>query len=202
MLTDANFLCEIGTEEIPAGYIPPAAEAIKKTFVEKFQENRIAFSAVDILATPRRLTVLASGVSETQSEEEAELKGPSAKAAYDAQGNPTKALEGFLKGNHLTEKDVYRQNTEKGEYVFARKKLESGKTESILPAIIEHAVSTLPFPKRMKWSDKKITFPRPIRYFLTLFNDRPVSFQIAGIASGSIARGHFEIGRASCRERV
>ncbi len=191
MLKNANFLCEIGTEEIPAGYIPVAAASLKSIMNERLTDARIDFSGIEVYATPRRFAILVSDLSESQRSEVVELKGPSAQAAYDAQGNPTKALQGFLKGNGLEPGDVAVKETDKGSYVFASKKLESGKTVDIIPPIIETIVQTLPFPKRMKWSDKKVTFPRPIRYFLLMFNDRVIPFEIEGIKSGNLTRGHF-----------
>lgn len=191
MLQNANFLCEIGTEEIPAGYLPPAIAFIKKSFGESLKEERIAFEAIEVYATPRRLSVLASNVAPAQSEEEVELKGPSVKAAYDAEGRPTKALQGFLKGNAIEEGQVARRTTDKGEYLFATKTLASKKSGEIIPGIIENIVKNLPFPKKMRWSDLKLSFPRPITYFCVLFNDRVVPFELSGIASSNLIRGHY-----------
>ena len=172
MLKNTNFLCEIGTEEIPAGYIPPAVASIENIMKERLQENRIDFSEITVYATPRRFSILVSGLASEQREETIELKGPSAKAAYDGEGNPTKALHGFLSGNNISAESVTVKSTDKGEYIFASKKLDSGKTEAIIPDIIEYIISNLSFPKRMKWSNKKVTFPRPIAYFMILFNDK------------------------------
>jgi glycyl-tRNA synthetase beta chain len=202
MIADANFLCEIGTEEIPAGYLLPAVEAIKKYFGQELDELRISHGDIEVMATPRRLAILISGLAGSQREEEVELKGPSAKAAYDGSGKPTKALDGFMKGNGLVSGDISTRTTDKGEYVFAKKKLESKSTESVLPQLIEKAVRNVTFPKRMRWSDKSVTYPRPIAYFLILFNDRVVPFEIEGVASSNKTRGHYiqhdrmiEIGR-------
>lgn len=191
MLKDANFLLELGTEEIPAGYIPPAIEAIKKVFIESLSEDRIDFREIDIYATPRRIAVMIAGLAESQREEEVELKGPSVKSAYDAGGKATKALEGFLKGNGIGIGDIFTRESEKGAYVFAKKKLEAKETLGMLPDIVTRIVATIPFPKRMRWGDKAVTFPRPLRYFLMLFNDRPVPYEIEGIASSNKTRGHY-----------
>ncbi len=190
-LRDANFLCEIGTEEIPAGYLPPAIEGIQALFTREFTEGRIDFREIRAFATPRRLVVMASGVAESQRAEEIELKGPAAKAAYDAEGKPARALEGFLKGNALSLSDVYTRETDKGAYVFAKKKMEARRTVEVIPSIVEAAVNTLPFPKRMRWSDKAVTFPRPVSYFLIMLNDAVVPFEMSGIASSNRTRGHF-----------
>ncbi|OQA99161.1 MAG: Glycine--tRNA ligase beta subunit [Spirochaetes bacterium ADurb.Bin218] len=191
MIKDANFLCEIGTEEIPAGYIPPAINGIESLFKEKLVAARIDFDEIEVYATPRRFTIMISGLKETQRSETVELKGPSKQAAFDKDGNPTKALEGFLKANGVSLADVELLETEKGSYVFAKRTLASGKTEDIIPQIIESLVYNLPFPKRMRWADKTVTFPRPISYFLVLFNDKVVPFEIEGIKSGNLTRGHF-----------
>lgn len=191
MIENANFLCEIGTEEIPAGYCAPAMEALQKAFGEKLHEKRIAYTDIDVCATPRRIALFVSGMADAQSEEEVEIKGPSTKAAYDAQGNPTKALDGFLKGNAVKREDVFTVRTDKGEYVYARKRMTAGRTEDILPSILDEVIKGLPFPKRMRWSDKSISFPRPISYFMILFNDRIVPFKMDGIASSNTTRGHY-----------
>ncbi|HPQ54189.1 MAG TPA: glycine--tRNA ligase subunit beta [Spirochaetota bacterium] len=191
MLKNANFLCEIGTEEIPAGYLPPAIQSIETMLRQKFEEHRIDFDMVKVMATPRRLVAAVSGVAATQRDEEVEVKGPSAKAAYGADGAPSKALEGFLRGNGLELSNVYTVTTDKGDYIYGKKRAAAGKTEEIIPSIVEHIVGALPFPKRMKWSDKTITFPRPVAYFLILFNDVLVPFEMSGIASSNMTRGHF-----------
>jgi len=191
MLTNVNFLCEIGTEEIPAGYLPPAIISLKNIFKEKLAELRIDFTDIEVFATPRRLAVLASGLAASQRGEIIELKGPSAQAAYDSSGTPTKAMEGFLRGNGIDLKDTSIRETDKGKYIFANKELTSEKTEKIIPEILEYCLTNLQFPKRMKWSDKKITFPRPVKYFVLMFNDKVIPFEIEGIKSGNCTRGHF-----------
>ncbi len=209
MIDGANFLCEIGCEEIPAGYIPPAIESIKNLFVEKIEENKIAFSEIDVYATPRRFAIMVSGMDESQREEEFEIKGPSVKAAYDSTGNPSKALLGFVNGNDLSFDDIIQKGTEKGDYIFGIKRVEAKKTSEIIPGIIESVVNLVSFPKRMRWSDKKISFPRPISYLLVLLNDKIVPFQMSGIDSSNRTRGHFiqcnrmiEIGRIQRYEEL
>jgi glycyl-tRNA synthetase beta chain len=186
-----NFLFEIGTEEIPAGYIPGAITFLEKYFTATFDEQRIACAGVKVYATPRRLVVTATDVASSQKEEMIELKGPSADRAYDADGRPSKALQGFLAGNGILEKNLEKKETPKGVYLFAHKKAESQKTELILPDIILKAITGLPFPKTMTWNVKKIAFPRPIRYLCILFNDKVVPFEIEGIVSDRKTRGHY-----------
>ena len=190
-MSNINFLCEIGTEEIPAGYIPPAIAAAEKIMKEKLVESRVHFDEIRILATPRRLAILISNLADSQKAEEIEIKGPAKKAAYDQNDNPTKALEGFIKGNNITFEDIYTVDTEKGEYIFAKKNLKSQPTKDILPDIITNIVNGMPFPKKMRWADKAIQFPRPIAYFLIIFNNETITFNIEGIRSSNLTRGHY-----------
>jgi glycyl-tRNA synthetase beta chain len=143
------------------------------------------------MATPRRIAIIASGLAVRQREEETEIKGPAVSAAYDAAGKATRALEGFLRGNQVEEKDLFRRDMGKGEYIFAKKLLASKATVEIIPDIIRSLVSGIPFPKRMRWSDKSLTFPRPIDYFAIIFNNAVVPFEIEGIGSSNRVRGHY-----------
>lgn len=191
MLESANFLCEIGTEEIPAGYLPPVIKSIKEMFKNKIEENRITYSEVDTYATPRRIVIAVSDMAESQAEDEIEIKGPALKSAYDAAKNPTKALSGFMKGNGVSVDDIFTKVTDKGEYIYARKKMKAKKTEEILPMIMEQIVNNISFPKRMKWSNLPLTFARPISYFLMLFKDAVVPFRMSSIESSNRTRGHY-----------
>ncbi len=191
MLHEANFLFEIGSEEIPAGYIPSAVKSMHDQFSRLLEENRVDYAEVKVFATPRRIAIMASGVALSQRSETAELKGPAKKAAYDSNGKATGALNGFMKANGLVIDDVFERETEKGVYIFSTRKLESKDTVDILPRIVDELVKSTPFPKRMKWSDKTLTYPRPIRYFLMLFDDVHVPFEMDGIYSSQSTRGHY-----------
>lgn len=191
MLENANFLCEAGTEEIPAGYIPSIISAARKIIEEKLKEERISCDEIEVYATPRRVAIFISGLAHAQSAEEVEIKGPPVKVAYDSDNNPTKALNGFLKANNCEISDIFIKETDKGDYIYLNKKMESRETGEIIPSIIEHLIKKIPSPKSMRWSDKELSFPRPIIYFLVLFNDRLVTFDISGIKSGDCTRGHY-----------
>ncbi len=191
MPANANFLCEIGTEEIPAGYIPGMIKDLENLFKQKLEENRISFKKIEAYATPRRLVVFIYEMAESQSEDEIEIKGPSVKAAYDGEGEPAKALSGFMNGNKISGNDIFTKKTEKGEYIFARKRMESKKSEEIIPDITGFIIKNIGTPKKMRWSDKTISFPRPISYFLILLNDKVVPFELSGIKSSNLTRGHF-----------
>jgi glycyl-tRNA synthetase beta chain len=191
MTYNPNFLCEIGTEEIPAGYIPSIIKDLDNIFKQKLQENRIGFTNIEAFATPRRLAVFGYEIAESQSGGEIEIKGPAAKAAYDNNGEITKALSGFMTGNKILKENIFKKTTEKGEYIFARKKMESKKSEEIIPGIIEFIIKNIGTPKKMRWSSKTIAFPRPISYFLLMLNDKIIPFKLDGINSSNRSRGHF-----------
>lgn len=191
MFEKANLLLEIGCEEIPAGYMPSALENINRIMSAGLTSARIDFTSVEVCATPRRIAVAVGGVSDVQRDEVLELKGPSVDRAYGSDGKPTPALSGFLRGNSIEEKDLEIQDTPKGKYYFARKKTESGKTSAILPDLLCSVIKDIPFPKKMRWGTKQIGFPRPIRYILALFNDNIVPFEIDGIKSSDMTRGHY-----------
>jgi glycyl-tRNA synthetase beta chain len=186
-----NFLCEIGTEEIPAGYIPGAIEYLEKTFTEKLSSERIDCGGITVYATPRRLIVYGKNIAERQREEMLELKGPAADRAYDSDGKPAKALQGFMQGNGFTEKDLEKRETPKGVYIFAKKQAATGATVEILPDFIKSIVLSIPFPKTMRWGSGTISFARPIRYLCVLLNDKVVPVEIDGIKAGNLTRGHY-----------
>ncbi|MBN2401441.1 MAG: glycine--tRNA ligase subunit beta [Spirochaetes bacterium] len=191
MQNNANFLCEIGTEEIPAGYIPLIIKDLENFFKQKLKENRINFSQIEAFATPRRLVVFGYDIAASQSEDEIEIKGPSVKAAYNDKGETTKALSGFISGNKILKENIFTRKTEKGEYIFAIKKLVSKKSEEIIPGIIEFIIKNIGTPKKMRWSNKTTAFPRPISYLLLIFDDKVLPFEVDGIKSSNKSRGHF-----------
>lgn len=186
-----NFVCEIGTEEIPAGYIPPAIQQIAALMSDGLKTHRIASGSCMVYATPRRIAVCVSDMADKQSEDYEELKGPSVKAAYDAEGNPTKAFIGFLEGNKIKLEDTFIQNTNKGDYIYARRMVEAKPVTAIIPEMIEQIIMQVNFPKRMRWNVKRISFPRPIDYICVLFNDTVVMHSIDGIPFDNKVRGHY-----------
>ncbi|MBP1715497.1 MAG: glycyl-tRNA synthetase beta chain [Deltaproteobacteria bacterium] len=186
----SELLLEIGTEEIPSGFMPRALEAMKDLLQKEFQTHRLAFQEVKSLGTPRRLVVTASGVAAAQEQRFLEVIGPAKRIAFDEKGQPTKAALGFAKGQGIPVEDLQIAKTEKGEYICARKEEKGEETSRLLPAILTRLISAIPFPKSMRWMDLDNSFVRPIHWILALFDGKVVPFQVGNIAAGNLSRGH------------
>jgi glycyl-tRNA synthetase beta chain len=185
-----ELLLEIGTEEIPAGFIPQALIDLESLAKKELEANRIDFHGINTLGTPRRLVLVIESISEKQRDEETKKIGPSKQAAFDAKGNPTKAAIGFAKSQSVPVESLTLIQTEKGEYVCAVKK-ESGKpTSELLSSIIPKWIFSIPFQKSMKWADVPIRFARPIHWILALFGGEVVPFEVGNIRSGNMTYGH------------
>ena len=184
-------LVEIGTEEIPAGYLVPALEAMARGLSEKLDKARVAHAEPKIYGTPRRLAVLMDSVEETQKSVETELVGPPAKAAFDAEGKPTVAAIRFAEKAGVDIASLSRTQTPKGEYVCARK-LEKGlPTRVLLATLLPEVITSIPFPKSMHWADLPMSFARPFHSIVALFGKSVVPFSLNGVKSSRTTRGHF-----------
>jgi glycyl-tRNA synthetase beta chain len=185
-----ELLLEIGTEEIPAAFIPQALMDLESLAKKELEANRIDFQGIKTLGTPRRLVMVIGSVSERQRDEETKKIGPSKQAAFDAKGNPTKAAIGFAKSQSVPVDSLTTIQTEKGEYLCAVKK-ESGKpTSDLLHSLLPKWILSIPFQKSMRWSDVPIRFARPIHWILALFGGEVVSFEMGNIRSGNMTYGH------------
>jgi glycyl-tRNA synthetase beta chain len=185
-----ELLLEIGTEEIPAGFIPQALKDLENLTRKELEANRVDFEDVRTLGTPRRLVLVVASVSERQRDWEEKKIGPSRQAAFDKDGNPTKAAVGFAKGQSVPVESLQIVRTEKGEYVCATKR-ESGKpTAELLPALLPRVILSIPFQKSMRWADVPIRFVRPIHWILALFGGETVPFDIGNVRSGKVTYGH------------
>ncbi len=186
------FLLEIGVEEVPAGYIPPALEQLRADAERLLGELRLLApgAGVRTLGTPRRLVVEASGVLDRQEDREVVSLGPAKRAAFDAAGNATKAAAGFARSRGVAVDALETVATEKGEYVAARV-LEKGETAvALLEARLPALVLSLRFPKIMRWEPSGATFTRPIRWILALLGETPLRFRVADVESGRVTYGH------------
>lgn len=182
----ANLLYEIGTEEMPAQYMPGILKEYQELAGKKLAEARIPFSTVKVYGTPRRMAFLAEGVAEKQEDSNVESKGPSLKIAFDKDGNSTRAAQGFARGQGVDVKDL----VQKDGYVYAVKHLAGKKTEELLPAILDDILHSLNFPKTMRWADYDFGFVRPFRWMVALLDDKVIPVEANDVKSGREARGH------------
>ncbi|MBM4331109.1 MAG: glycine--tRNA ligase subunit beta [Deltaproteobacteria bacterium] len=192
-----ELLLEIGTEEIPSGFIPRALEDMKALLEREFQSNRLSFNEVKALGTPRRLVLTATGVAPSQERRLLEVIGPAKHIAFDGNGQPTKAAQGFARGQGIAVEELHIVKTERGEYVCARKEEHGEETFNLLPLILPRLISSISFPKSMRWMDLENTFARPIHWIMALFDGKIVPFQIGNISSGNLSRGHRFMARGS-----
>ncbi|PLX85873.1 MAG: glycine--tRNA ligase subunit beta [Desulfuromonas sp.] len=186
----AELFIELGTEEIPAGFIPKALDDMSRLLTQELDKARIGFGEITTYATPRRLAVSVQEVSRLQERQELEVTGPPARIAFDADGNPTKAAEGFARTNGVDVTDLQRIETPKGEYLFISKVIEGGDSAEQLPDILSRVVSQLPFRKSMRWKDLEVRFARPMHWIVALYDGQVVPFTFGDIASGNQSRGH------------
>lgn len=185
-----ELLLEIGTEEIPAGFIPQALASLEDLTKKEFEANRIDLNGLRTYGTPRRLVLLIESVAERQREEMQTKIGPPKSAAFDSHGNPTKALIGFARSQSVSPESLSVIETEKGEYLCAIKK-EAGKpTAELLVFILPKLILSIPFPKSMRWENLSIRFARPIHWIMALFGGEVVPFEVGNIRSGNITYGH------------
>ena len=186
----AQLLYEIGTEELPAGYIEPALEQMKTTLNELLSDHRLEASSVQVAGTPRRLTIAADGVPDRQAPDVQKTVGPPAEVAYDEDGNPTKAAEGFAKSQGVSVEDLSVEDTEKGPYVAATKETEGRPTAQILGEILRDLAHHIRFPKSMHWTSGGMEFARPIRWVVALLDDEVVPVALDDVKADRYTRGH------------
>ncbi|MCF6092815.1 glycine--tRNA ligase subunit beta [Microaerobacter geothermalis] len=188
-----DLLLEIGLEEIPARFVEGAMNQLKEKVTEWLQNQRIPFGEATAYATPRRLSVLVQTVSEKQEDLDEEAKGPSKKIALDQEGNWTKAAEGFARGQGVTVNDLYFKEVNGNEYVFVRKRSAGTETKKLLPQL-EQVITGMTFPKNMRWGSFDLRYVRPIRWLVALFGEEIIPFEIAGVQTGNLSRGHRFLG--------
>ena len=186
----ADFLFEIGVEELPTPYIPPALAQLDGDLREELGALRLSFSDCAAFATPRRLTVLVKDLSVRQQDYQEEATGPPVSAAYDKDGLPTKALTGFVKGRGVDLAAVRRVRTAKGEYVAVTLERPGRGAAELLPEACARLVAGLAFPRSMRWRSGDFRFARPIRWLVALLGEHVLELEIAGLRASRASRGH------------
>lgn len=186
----SNLLLEIGTEEIPAGYIEPALKQMEELFTEQVKKSRLSFDSIHTTGTPRRLVLFASGLPQRQEDIVQEVKGPSAKVAFDENGKPTKAAIGFAGSQGVKAEDMKVVDTSNGKYCFAVKEIEGRRIFDLLPEILTSIITSIAFPKSMRWKADKLYFARPIRTIMALFDEDVINLELNGTKADRKTNGH------------
>ena len=187
---EKELILEIGTEEIPAGFIQFALADLKEDARKRLEASSLKFKDISAYATPRRLTLRITGLSDKQEDQTKEAYGPPVKIAYDENGEPTKPALGFAKSQGVDIKDVVKVKRDRGEFLAVIKKLKGQKTDKLLKDLLPELILSIPFRKSMKWGDGDITFVRPIRWVLAIFGGKTVTFELEGVKSSSKSHGH------------
>src|SRR5574337_949212 len=196
-----DLLLEIGTEEIPSGYMMPALKDLKAQACRLFEGQRIAFSGVRTFGTPRRLTLHIERLEQSQGDLVREVVGPSRVAAFDPEGRPTKAAQGFARAQGVPVESLRVKTLDRGEYVVAAIVERGARLEELLPVLLPRLITSLSFPKSMRWGHGTFWFVRPIRWLVALYNGRLIPFEIDGIISGNKTCGHRFLSRGQIRVR-
>jgi len=185
-----ELLLEVGTEEIPASFVPQALTDLESLARKNLEVQRIDFEGMKTLGTPRRLVLVIESVAEKQKSVEMKKIGPSKQAAFDSQGNPSQAAIGFARSQAVPVESLKVVQTEKGEYVCAIKEEVGRSTHEILPALLPAWILSIPFQKSMRWADGSIRFARPIHWILALFGGKILPFEVGNVKSGDVTYGH------------
>ncbi|OOF44423.1 glycine--tRNA ligase subunit beta [Rodentibacter trehalosifermentans] len=195
-MTTQNFLVEIGTEELPPKALKTLATAFADNVQAELSQAGLTFDKIEWFAAPRRLAVKVLALATQQPSKEIEKRGPAVSAAFDAEGKPTKAAEGWARGCGITVEQAERLATDKGEWLVHRAKIEGQPTKNLLGEIVANALAKLPIPKPMRWADKTVQFIRPVHTVTMLLGDELIEGEILGVASGRTIRGHRFLGEA------
>ena len=193
-MTTQNFLVEIGTEELPPKALKTLATSFADNVEAELNQAGLTFDKIEWFAAPRRLAVKVLNLATQQPSKEIEKRGPAVSAAFDAEGKPTKAAEGWARGCGITVEQAERIATDKGEWLVHRAKIEGQPTKNLLNGIVANALAKLPIPKPMRWADKTVQFIRPVHTVTMLLGDELIEGEILGVASARTIRGHRFLG--------
>ncbi len=185
----ASFLFEIGTEELPAEHLNDALSQIEGWIGEELAELRLAHGAVHVWGTPRRLAALVEAVRLHQPDETSMVKGPPAQVAFDPDGNPTRAAEGFARSRGVTAAELEIRDLDGGRYVVARQRIQGRPAATVLAEALPAWIARLSFPRSMRWDQSGVAFSRPIRWLVALLGETVIPFSFAALESSRVTRG-------------
>ena len=190
----SRYLLEIGVEEIPSSYVYNTKVQLKEKFEKLLNDNKLTYDSVNVESTPRRFAIFIENINSSTNDEIISVKGPSKAIAFDEDGNPSRALQGFLKGQNKEVSDVIIKDFNGSDYVFVESKEESKSVADVLRNNVYELVKSISFPRSMRWGGKSIRWARPIRYFLSLLDDEILKFDAEGIRVSNITKGHRSLG--------
>lgn len=186
----SHFILEIGTEELPSRFLSPLEKELSERFAAALGEADLHVDEMAVSATPRRTLLHLRGLADRQPLREEIALGPSLKAAYDAEGKPSKAAMGFARGQGVEISALFTQETEKGSYVAARKTVGGASALDVLKNIVPSIISALSFPKRMRWGSGSFAYARPMHWIVALLDGEVVPFAVGNVTSGRVTHGH------------
>jgi glycyl-tRNA synthetase beta chain len=189
MRTD-NLLIEIGTEELPPKSLAKLALAFRDNIQTGFSDNELIFSYVNWYASPRRIAVLVEGLSEFQADKHVEKRGPAIATAFDQNGEPTKAAQGWARSNGIDVEQAERLKTDKGEWLLFKAQVKGQSITQLLPELVEKALKALPIPKPMRWGTKSTQFIRPIHTVTMLYGSDLIHGKVLDVNSARLINGH------------
>ncbi len=190
MKQHGHFLVEIGTEELPPKALQKLAQALEHSITQSLAKHELSYDSIKAYATPRRLAVSIKNLEAKQADRTVERRGPALTAAFDADGNPTPACQGFAKSCGVSIDDLQQQTTDKGTWLAYSMAQQGKQTSELMPDILQQAIKQLPIPKRMRWGDFDTEFVRPVHWLVMLFDDTVVPANILGKDADRISHGH------------
>ncbi len=195
-MAEHNFLVELGTEELPPKALRTLAEAFAENFTQALNQANLTHDSVKWFAAPRRLALQVTNLASEQPDQIVEKRGPAISSAFDADGNPTKAAQGWARGNGITVDQAERLKTDKGEWLLYKQEVKGQATENLLSDLVANALSHLPIPKAMRWGNSDIQFIRPVKTLTMLLDDQLINGTVLGIQSARTIRGHRFMGES------
>ncbi|EJL6396158.1 glycine--tRNA ligase subunit beta [Vibrio navarrensis] len=191
-----EFLIELGTEELPPKQLRTLAEAFAANFAAELKAADLAHEGIKWFATPRRLALKVANLAEGQADKVVEKRGPAIAVAFDADGQPTKAAEGWARGNGITVEQADRLKTDQGEWLLYKQEVKGQEAKAVVVELAAKALANLPIAKPMRWGDKETQFIRPVKTLTILFGDELIEGEILGVSSARTIRGHRFMGEA------
>ena len=185
-----SYLLEIGCEEIPAAFIPPSTKYLLDEWTKRLTALNLPFSSIETGGTPRRLFVNIDGLELFQADKTEIIMGPPAAIAFNKDGSLTEAAKKFAASKGIDEATLKKVTTQKGEYLQGEKKTGGQSTSELIQKTAPEIISSMPFPKSMKWGNKDFRFVRPIHWFVSVFDEKELPFETEGIKASNITYGH------------